>query len=344
MVTTIDFSDWPLRSASMLSFLKNNEAPHLKEAYNILAEWIDPKESMLFYTSGSTGAPKPIEIPKRYVLASIQKTAEAFHLKAGMKFFNPLPPSFVAGKMMWLRALELKAMLYVSKPATAPELPEEEIDFAAFTPHQLIQLFEKNDQRIKGMKQILLGGMGLFPYLRKNIAERKLNVRIGYGMTETVSHIALYTITEKDEPPLYEALPGVTFSVDTEQKLIIQVAYFDHLKLMTNDIVECVSETQIRYIGRADRVVNSGGRKVQPERLEEKLNEVLHVPFYLCGKFDEVLGERLILMIEAEENSQDHLLREVLNHWDAKDQPKEIHYKKAFLRTTSGKIIKKYYE
>lgn len=328
----------------IVDFLKRHDQAFIRNAAQLIDDWMSDTKELLFHTSGSSGPPKPIWVPKIFVKASIKKTAEAFDLSAGCSLYNPLPIEFVAGKMMWLRAFELKAKLFIAQPGATPEIPQEKIHFAAFTPHQLIHLMEDKVDQLHHFEKILLGGMGLFPYLKSKIIEHNLNVWIGYGMTETVSHIALHKIENRNEQTIYKALPGVLFSTYSDKLLKISVSYFNDLIVETNDVVELLSDTEMLYIGRVDRIINSGGRKIQPELLEEKINQVLNKPFYLCGKQDQLLGEKLVLMIEGEEKRFQKELSHLFESWDKKDVPKEIIYKQSFLRTDTGKIIKKYYE
>lgn len=343
MVTCIDFSSFESVD-EIVNFLKSYDEAFIRNAAHLIDDWRSDSKELLFHTSGSSGPPKPIHIPKSFVRASINKTAEVFDLIEGCSLYNPLPIEFVAGKMMWLRAFELKAKLYVAQPGATPEMPEAKLHFAAFTPHQLIHLIEDKVEQLHHIEKILLGGMGLFPYLKNKIIEHNLNVWIGYGMTETVSHIALHKIEHKSEQTTYKALPGVLFSTHGDNQLKISVSYFDDLIVETNDVVELLSDKEMLFVGRVDRIINSGGRKIQPELLEEKINLVLNKPFYLCGKADESLGEKLILMIEGEENLFQNELTDLFANWDKKEVPKEIIYKKSFQRTDTGKIIKKYYE
>jgi O-succinylbenzoic acid--CoA ligase len=164
-----------------------------------------------------------------------------------------------------------------------------------------------------------------------------------FGMTETVSHIALAPIRTGEL--IYEALPGVEIGVSENQCLWIQSPMSGSEKIQTNDILELRSKNTFTWLGRVDFAVNSGGIKLFPEQLEQKINAWMTgrfpgVPYFFFGETDERLGERLVLYVEGEA-SQFHLevldegLKKILGKYEV---PKKINLLPRFTYTETGKI------
>jgi O-succinylbenzoic acid--CoA ligase len=308
----------------------------------IIREWLEADEVISFQTSGSTGEPKPIEYPKSWVKTSVSKTILYFNLQKGNTVLHCLPPSFVAGKMMWLRAYLEKWKLLLVEPKAQLEIPSEVIDFAAFTPLQFDHLLNVSPSSLEKIKTSIIGGGAVGQELLRKIKLLDANIYATFGMTETLTHIAVSRLLEMGDQIIFTPFDGVEVDVDQRQCLSLKIEYFDNLQLQTNDMVELHDSRRFSFIGRADRIINSGGKKINPEVLEARLEKVLDRPFYFCALKSEQLGEALALMIEGEDenfNSESWFM-----NWDKLERPKFIFYRKKFMYTNSGKVIKKYFE
>ena len=184
------------------------------------------------------------------------------------------------------------------------------------------------------VKKMIVGGAKMSDELEKNLLEVNTEVYETYGMTETITHIAAKKIGEK----AFTVLPDVTISYDDRNCLVIHAPKISDEVIVTNDLVELVNENQFVFLGRFDNVVNSGGIKLIPELIEAKLSDKIKPRFFVIGIPDELLGEKLVLIIEGEKFNIDE---SIFNKLDKYEKPKEIFFKNKFKETENGKIIRK---
>jgi O-succinylbenzoic acid--CoA ligase len=336
--------DFSMSDAQFQNWIEeSNSDSHLEnEGRMIIREWLNSSEVIRFHTSGSTGEPKPIEYPKAWVKESVLKTITHFNLRKGSVVLHCLPPAFVAGKMMWLRAFLEKWKLVLIEPKAFLDIPSQEFDFAAFTPLQFDHLIEQSPHSLEKINTVIIGGGAIGGELLRKIKSLNVNAYATFGMTETLTHIAVSELKEMDDQVIFTPFEGVEVDVDHRQCLNLKINYFDAIQIQTNDIVELYENRRFVFVGRADRIINSGGKKINPELLEARLEKVLEGPYYFCALKNEQLGEALVLMIEGE-NKNDQT-DSWFENWDKLERPKFIFYRKKFMYTNSGKVIKKYFE
>ncbi|TYA78699.1 AMP-binding protein [Seonamhaeicola marinus] len=319
------------------SFTKEGE-PYQRELGVFLLDWLDKEDYVEVQTSGSTGKPKKIKIKKQAMVNSAIATGDFFDLTPGKKVLNCLPSNFIAGKMMIVRAIILGLELDMVKPSVQPRIDlRKDYDFCAFTPMQL-----KNFAKyLKHLKTAIVGGGRVSEPIKALIQDKKTNVYETFGMTETVSHIAvrkLNNFSGSASEKYFETLPGVTVSKDDRDCLVIEAPSLTNEKVVTNDIVEIVSDTSFDWLGRFDNVINSGGVKLFPEKIEEKLQSKINGEFFVTALPDDELGDKLVLLVEGEKDSLDTTIFNVLDKYEI---PKTIFYLPKFAETLSGKIHRK---
>lgn len=300
-----------------------------KEIVDFLNEWFSDKDFILSKTSGSTGIPKEIRIPKSAMKMSAELTGEFFGLKKGDTALLCMPVNFIAGKMMIVRAIELKLKLYCIQPKSEINLSEFPIlDFVPMTPMQVKNSFES----LSKIKILLIGGAPVSNELRRQLSKLQIRIFESYGMTETITHIALKEISDE----WFSILPKVKIRKDNRGCLVIKTPYFEE-EIITNDLVEIKNEIQFKWLGRFDNVINSGGIKLFPEQIEKKLKPFIKEEFIISSIPDEKLGQKLVLIIESELPLDLDLgkFAEVLGKFEI---PKETYFLEKFPRTESGKI------
>lgn len=295
-------------------------------------EW-NESEFISFQTSGSTGAPKEITFSKEQVKLSAQRTAVFFNLNKNAEIFCALPPIYVAGKMMALRAIILEWNLTWQSPSTSPAI-KNHFDFAAFTSQQCAQIIGSSLSALNNIKHILLGGGPVSNQIIQVANGVTSNIWEGYGMTETLTHVAMRDVKAKT---FFRALNGVQLSQGERGNLIIEDSWLKLPSFETNDTVELVEDGFV-VKGRTDHVIISGGVKLFPEEIEGLLSEVILQPYYISSLPDEVLGQKVVLYVEGETQ---HFQLEKINQLDLGiRKPREIIFKPKFNRTASGKIIR----
>ncbi len=267
----------------ILQYLKENE-----DYYNFLKSWFDDKDYILTNTSGSTGNPKEIKLKKLDLIESSKLTARYFDLKVGDKIINCLPIKYIAGKMMLVRALVLGLDLYLF-PVTSSPISDlkKNYELIAFTPIQL----ENSIPFIKKIKKVLVGGSPVQDRLKEKILKSKSNVYETYGMTETITHVAVRNLSMSEKE--FTTLPGIEIG-EKDNCLFIKPNHLTIEMVQTNDVVEFTNKNQFLLIGRRDFIINSGGVKLNPEFIEQKLSKYISADFIISsidhGKFGEVVA------------------------------------------------------
>jgi O-succinylbenzoic acid--CoA ligase len=310
-----------------------------------IKEWFNDKSYVEVQTSGSTGTPKVIQLPKKQMINSALATGDFFNLPEKTTALLCMSANFIAGKMMLVRALTLGWQLDIVEPSSNPlKNIDKKYDFSAMVPLQL----NNSLNEIYKIKKLIIGGGAVSKELISKLQGIKNEVFATYGMTETITHIAIKKLNnyqvENVEASHYKTLPNVLISTDKRGCLVINAPKISYEIVITNDLVELISETEFKWLGRFDTVINSGGIKLIPEQIEEKLSEIINQRFFVAGIPDIVLGEKLILIIEFKSLKVESLKVELFNRIKQLKQlnkyeiPKEIYVLDHFIVTETNKI------
>lgn len=294
-------------------------------------------------TSGSTGRPKIIKLSKVSMMNSALATGNYFGLLEKTTALCCLPLNFIAGKMMIIRALCLGWHLDIVKPSSNPLKDlSKKYDFSAMVPFQV----DNSLAFLEKINTILIGGAPVSNELFVKLQTLPTQIYQSYGMTETITHVAVRKLNHLSEEKWlmqdYQALPDVDFSIDERSCLIINAPALGVQNLITNDVVQLVSQKEFVWRGRYDNIVNSGGIKLFPEEIESQLTKIIEQPFFVIGISDMKLGEKLVLVVEGQESLEiDTILRSKNLNLSKYQIPKEIIFIDRFLYTESGKIKRK---
>lgn len=318
--------------------IETNSEPEWKlDIYRFILQFLDDSEVIIQKTSGTTGESKTIELPKTSMIASAKNTIAFFGLKENNVAVLCLPVQYIAGKMMIVRAFLAGLNLKLIQPSGNPNFSGlENIDFCALVPMQAINLLEQNNW--PDIKTLILGGAETSLELSEKLQNVKTEVFETYGMAETYSHIALKRINGENPENIFTVLPGIKIRKDERDCLVIKVPFL-HDEVITNDCVELVSENCFRWLGRIDNVINSGGFKIQPEILEKKIEEILQKTCVILSEPDEILGQKVVLIIEsAEPEDSKHIQEKLTPFFDKKMLPKVVRFINELPRNKSFKI------
>ncbi len=266
---------------------------------------------------------------------SAKMTGRFLELKKGDTAFLCLSPETIAGKMMIVRALVLELRLIVGDISSAPLLNlSEHIDFAAMVPLQVSTSLERTPDALKAIRKIIIGGAPVSSTLADSFHAFPNEVYQTYGMTETISHIAMRDLKGND--PSFQLLPGISISTE-DQCLVISAPHLGVNDLKTNDLVSINEHGNgFQWLGRKDFVINSGGIKIHPEVIEDRLSRMIRAPFFSIGIPDDKLGERHVLCIESDETDFTKSdFKEILSPYET---PGAVYFFDKFVYTTSGKI------
>ena len=310
-------------------YLKENGQLFEKNIGKFLLEWLNNESFVLVQTSGSTGKPKKIVLQKSAMIASAKATGTFFNLQPKASALLCLSADYIAGKMMLVRAITLGLQLDTAEPNSNP-LGNKKYDFVAMVPMQVANSLNK----LHLVETLLIGGTKVSYQLSESILKTNCQAFESYGMTETISHIAIKLIEAKE----FTILPNVTISLDDRNCLVIEALELSSDKIITNDIVAILNPTQFILKGRIDNVINSGGVKIFPEEIEEKLAKFISVRFFIASLPDEKLGEKVILVIEGNPFEMEKTLFSELSKYQ---NPKEIVFIENFVETETNKINRK---
>ena len=311
-------------------FIKEGEEFE-KPVGNFILDWFDENDYIDMNTSGSTGVPKQIRVKKQAMVNSAIATGNYFELSPGDRVLNCLPVKYVAGKMMFVRSFILGLdMEFVAPSANPMDKNEYQFDFSAMVPLQA----QNSLKHLKDIKKLIVGGAKINAQLEKELLKSKTQCFETFGMTETVSHMAAKKIGET----AFTIFPNIQVTQDNRNCMLIKVPDISDKTIVTNDLIELVSENQFKFLGRIDNMINSAGVKLIPELIEAKLAPYISQRFFMIGQADNLLGEKLVLVVEGKKFEVDNSIFDVLDKYE---KPKEIVFRETFKETNNGKIIRK---
>lgn len=326
----------------------NNPLSFYDRVIEFCQRWISGQTFFEIQTSGSTGTPKNIVISRKSMEESARGTIRALALQPYQTSLVCLDPTHIAGMMMLVRSLINEMHIIAVEPCANPFdklSPTSKVDFTALVPYQIKSILSslQRDSFSKEMS-VLIGGAPLDYSTKELLQNYTTQFFETYGMTETISHIALKPLNGARKSNFFTTLPHVTVRQDERGCLCIRTTYLEN-EIVTNDIVEMVDINQFIWLGRWDNVINSGGLKIFPETIEQKLEEVFSVlefknTFFIAGQPDEKWGQAVHLFVEgslAEEKIQD-LNDTMKNRLHKFEVPKSIHFLPNFVRTNSSKV------
>lgn len=310
----------------------------IAKVQQFIFDWQTPKETIVTKTSGSTGTPKTISLLKKHMRASAQMSGKYFQFSSNQKIALSLSIDTIGGKMIIVRALEFKMTLVVLDVVKNPiKLLVDSIYFISLVPYQLQAILEETPEKLNFVENVLLGGAPVSQTLKNQLQFLTPNFYESYGMTETMSHVAIKNL--KLQHNYFEGLENTFFSCCADE-LIIDAPELGIIQLQTKDQVQLVDNTKFVWLGRTDFAINSGGIKIHPEIIERKIEKVIPFRFFIHKEKDNLLGEIVVLLIEKSHSNpvktelQDAIKLLLTNY----EFPKKIYFIETFIETNSGKI------
>jgi O-succinylbenzoic acid--CoA ligase len=340
------------RKVSMADIVSSRVEP-LSEfetsTFEFIARWMSGEEVFKLTTSGSTGTPKEISVTRKQMVTSSQLTCTALSLHSDLNALVCLDTKFIAGKMMLVRCLETGMRIFAIDPCSNPlmRLPiDETMHFTAMVPLQVKTIIESSHPHIFDQLSICIaGGANVSDELRSKLQKFTVNVYATYGMTETLSHVALQSLNGDSQSDFFQALPQIRLGVDDRQCLVINAPHFDQ-EIVTNDIVDLKNDHEFRWLGRYDNVINSGGLKISPEHVEQKIGKIftrlrIPNPFFVFALPDERLGQKAVLVVEEPTLTLatiDSIYDSMLLTFSPYEIPRQIFQSDHFLYTPTSKV------
>jgi len=317
------------------TFFIQNPYPELQ---SFLSEWFNESPMMTIQTSGSTGTSKPIVVRKEKMIQSARQTCSFLKLNKGDKALLCLPLQYISGQMMVVRTLTTGLDLIIRRPSGNPLSDvQTPLRFAAMTPMQVYNSLQipEEKERLMQIEILLIGGGAINPELSRILQTFPNAVYSSYGMTETLSHIALRRLSGTEASDYYTPFPSVELSLSPEKTLIIEAYQVADEIIHTNDIAELLPDGRFRILGRKDNIINSGGVKIQAEEIEERLRSIISGSFAITSIPHPKFGEAIVLLIQKEQTIPAEQISALL---PAFQRPKYIKETEIVPLTPTGKI------
>lgn len=309
--------------------------------------WLAGQEEFPLQTSGSTGTPKKIILRREQMEASARQTIHALHLHANMTSLVCLDTKYIAGQMMLVRSLIAGMNMVATEPSSNPLLSinNQPIDFVALVPYQLEKILNETPQLLDAVAFGIIGGATVSHSLKEKIKNSSCALYATYGMTETISHIALQRLNGMNASDFFQAFNAIHLRLDERGCLCIHADYLGD-EIITNDLIEFLGPNQFRWLGRIDNVINTGGIKVIPERIENALEKVfqelkISSRFFIAGIAHKSLGAQVTLFVEGielEKSIQENILSKASAELTKFEIPREIRFVPKFTETATGKV------
>lgn len=343
---TLNGRDVPLEAICNNSVVAHDAFESATFAF--IRTWFSSEHTFTLHTSGSTGTPKPIQLHRDQMMASARATIQALGLARGDHALVCLDTRYIAGQMMLVRSFVGGFYIEAVTPCANPlqHVSNRRIAFTALVPYQVHAILSSDQaERLNQTGSIIIGGAALDQDTISALQRYGCAAYATYGMTETVSHIALQRLNGPEKSDHFHTLPNIVVETDSRLCLVIQCPFLPQ-PVVTNDIVEILNPTSFRWLGRADNIINTGGVKISPEQVEKRLKGVLsslnlHCRFIVCGAYDIVLGNRVTLVLESQPLESEvitsilGMARSVVNPYEA---PRAVETLAVFPETATGKI------
>lgn len=305
---------------------------------DFIDEWQSGDAHVEVATSGSTGTPKRILLDRSFMIESARRTNAFFGIDSDSHLHSCISPDFIGGKMMAVRALLAGCRLTWEIPSNRPLRgigAASRISLLAVVPSQIVDILGRMEE-LPSIESVIIGGGAIDSRLRRRIVDSGLNAFETYGMTETSSHIALRKVDGETE--WFATLPGIT--VDLDDRGCLTIRFDGGEVVVTNDLATLFDPTRFRIDGRADNVIVTGGRKVNPFEVERRISDLIGTAFIVTSLPDEKWGRRVVLKIERGADIPDvawlrNELSKILAPWE---RPKEILVVGELERTPNGKL------
>lgn len=263
-------------------FITPPETNGLMPELHDLPDEVDNSVAFVVESSGSTGSPKRIRHSAEAALESARLSAE--RLGGSGQWLLALPVNYIAGLNVLVRSAVAETQPVIMNTAVAftaeafvrnAAMLTGQHKFTSLVPTQLNRLYQAAEldesvlRALRSFDAILVGGQSVNSTLVERLRELRVNVVETYGAAETFGGV------------VYDGIPldGVNVSINQDARIEIRSATLgldEQPKYTSNDVGEFI-DGKLRVLGRADRVINSGGIKISLDRIEAIAAEIAGV-------------------------------------------------------------------
>lgn len=212
----------------------------------------------------------------------------------------------------------------------------------AMVPMQVYNTLQVTEERERLMQasHLIIGGGAVDDAMARELRTFPNAVWSTYGMTETLSHIALRKLSGREADEWYMPFDTVSVSANADGCLVIDAPEVCADVLETNDRAEIAPDgRRFRILGRRDNVICCGGLKIQIEEVERALRPHLSFPYMITRRRDAKFGETVVLLMQSEDIAgvRDICQRVLPRYW----QPRHYIPISAVPLTETGKPARK---
>ena len=325
--------------------LQNTSFTGLEAGQQFIHSWQNNKQFFDQKTSGSTGKPTIHQFSRQMIEASVSRTVEALQIKHEANALVCINMDYIGGKMMLARGLMNHWKLHLHPPGSGlvELLKANQFDFSAMVPLQVSKLLDQPDGGLllNKIDHLIIGGAAVDQSLMDRIQYLNCKIYATYGMTETISHVALQKLNGQERSDYFSLLPGISHQIDDRGCLMLKADVTNKEWITTNDRVAFINEREFKVLGRADNVINSGGIKIQTEELEaliQKTGLLDHAQFAISAIPDSTLGSKVVLVVEKDVPDPNRLIEQLKTALPAYHAPKRILSINRLPRTASDKL------
>ena len=350
--TSIWINGRPVKIEDVIRQKVKGTSPFEEATFTFISEWFLDVDKFTIHTSGSTGEPKTISFSRSQLIQSTRQSQAAIGFRKNDTALVAIDTRFIGGKMMLVRAFEIGMKILAVEPTSMPlhKIPVDVcVNFAALVPLQVQRTLDSYHSHIlNSLDSLIIGGAPVDSRTADRLQPYLCQCYATYGMTETISHVALQRLNGASAQPHFETLPGVTVSLDDRGCLVIAAPFLQE-NVITNDLGELISPNRFRWLGRWDNVINTGGVKVTPEKIEAALEKIFHARnisnrFFIEGIPDDQLGNRVALVVEGSADLHPTIeaaLSDLRADFSQYEMPRQIVFTPAFATTENGKVNRK---
>jgi O-succinylbenzoic acid--CoA ligase len=319
-----------------------------------LLERLDPDAvATVIHTSGTTAAPKPVELTVGNWLWSAVGSALALGLDPHERWLCTLPLSHVGGLSILIRSAiyGTTAVLHerFDAPAAVHALSHEHVTLVSLVPTTLERLLDAGLRAPPRLRCALLGGGPLPPALAARAREAGLAVAQTYGMTEACSQVA--TSLPGEPETAGRPLLGTTVRIAADGEILVAgttvapAAADPDGWLRTGDLGALDARGRLTVVGRKADTIVTGGENVAPAEVEAVLMAHPAVAdAAVHGRPDPQWGEAVIATVVLHDGSRAEA-EELREHAAAQlarfKVPKQIAFASRLPRTASGKLLRR---
>jgi o-succinylbenzoate---CoA ligase len=298
------------------------------------AEPVAPRDgdtALVVHTSGTTAAPRPVELSFGNVQANALASAVALGLDPDECWLCPLPLSHVGGLMVLLRSAIYGTRAVLDTPDRATH---DDITVVSLVPTQLRRLLGAGARPGARLRVVLLGGAAATPDLLEEARAAGWPVRATYGLTQACSQVAV------DGRPL----PGLAVTLAGDGEILVEgPTVAGGGVLHTGDLGRLSEDGRLEVIGRKSDTIVTGGENVAPAEVEAAL--LAHPAVADAGVFgrpDPEWGEAVTASVVLRGPADPKELCEwVADRLARFKVPKSVEVAQTLPRNASGKLLRR---